>query len=108
MHIAANRKLSMSLLAYQIGHFIISGITLTNWGAVKNSIRRKPGVLLVILGIVGDLRPLLVHRSRLYITIETSGLFVFLATFVLAAILHLAARKSRRQGDKEEKSHIPG
>ena len=102
MRTAAKHKLGASLLVCPAAYFIGAGLVPTVVGAVRNSRRRKPGVLLAILGIVGSLHTLLVHRSRLYIAIEASGFFVFMTTLGVSAALLLAAQKNRQSNDREE------
>ncbi|EPE03051.1 hypothetical protein F503_08665 [Ophiostoma piceae UAMH 11346] len=102
MRIAVKHKLGAALLAYPSVYFINAGLVPTVVGAVRNSLRRKPGVLLLILSIVGSLHTLLVHRSRLYIAIEASGFFVFMTTLGVSMALLLAAQKSRETTGNDE------
>ncbi|CAK7243959.1 MAG: hypothetical protein STHCBS139747_005492 [Sporothrix thermara] len=58
----------------------------------------QPGVLLCLLSTVVVMDTLLRYRSRLYIAIETSGLFIFLGYGVLSALLIAADRQVKWWG----------
>lgn len=68
---------------------------------------RQPGVLLALTFAVAAMNTVLRYRSRLYIAIETSGLFVFLAYAGISALLVVSnwvekkAKERRGNGVKE-------
>lgn len=71
------------------------------WTAVHAAVggrrrRRQPGLLVAVLAAIAAMYALLRYRSRLYIAIETSGLFVVLAFAALSGLLVLADVRDRR------------
>ncbi|EFX06392.1 hypothetical protein CMQ_6713 [Grosmannia clavigera kw1407] len=58
--------------------------------------RRQPGLLVAVLAASASMYALLQYRSRLYIAIETSGLFVVLTFSALSGILLAADARCKR------------
>ena len=64
---------------------------------------RRPGVLLSLTFAFVAMDTVLRYRSRLYIVIETSGLFVFLGYAGISALLVIASRMERRAQERRVK-----
>ncbi|KAK4154819.1 hypothetical protein C8A00DRAFT_32414 [Chaetomidium leptoderma] len=78
------------LVVWLLGCYLKDGLGPLIWRSVRCAARGQPGLLVVVIGVVGGVMTVLRYRSTFYIALEISGVFVFFGFMVVGlAVLGL-------------------
>ncbi|KAK3377304.1 hypothetical protein B0T24DRAFT_238086 [Lasiosphaeria ovina] len=106
--------------AWQLAHYVRHGLWPLAWSAMLCAVLGQPGLLVVVLVVVGSVAAVIRFRSTVYIALEVSGMFVvgglLGVTVVLLAAefvrdplgLEASTAVARRRGHRARALLLPG